>query len=156
MPPLAKATHPITPRTERWLTQSLESLNGYFDMGWARYRFAMRRRGQVALLQGGRRVSRSHFLDRSLERARVIVADLVPPPPCVQPPLAPPIPLPPGQTTLPGVMTHKQTSLLPLQTSMLPVHPHPPSPPQRAHPPVRQRLQLSPDTCTMARPKAKP
>ena len=52
-PPWAKATDPITPRTEQWLTQSLQSLNGCFDMGWARYRFAMRWRGQVALLQGG-------------------------------------------------------------------------------------------------------
>ena len=124
-PPLAKATDPITPRTEQWLTQSLESLNGYFDMGWARYQFAMRRRGQVALWQGGQWVYRSQFLDRSLKRARLILAASAPRLRRLQPSLAPPLPPPPGQTTSSCVLTHKQTSMLPLRASLLPIVPPP-------------------------------
>ena len=48
-----------------------------------------------------------------MERARLIVAASVPRPRRVHPSLSPTVPLPPGQTTLPGVLTHKRTSLLP-------------------------------------------
>ena len=88
-----------------------------------------------------------------------MLAASVPRPIRVQPSLAPLVPLPPGQARLPGVLTHKQTSLLPLRISLLPSHPHPPPPTQPAHTPMRWRLRLSPDTRTLTqkgRPKPKP
>ena len=52
-PPLARATDSITPRTKQWLAQPLATLDGLFNLGWTQYQFALLRRGQLALWQGG-------------------------------------------------------------------------------------------------------
>ena len=74
--------------------------------------------------QHGERVSRSHFLSRSLERARLIASATQPPKPRPTSLLPASISLPPlpyGQTTLPEVLAHRQTSLLPLAAAPRPV-----------------------------------
>ena len=71
-PPLPWASDPRTPRTEQLLRLPLPELDSRFDMGWSRYAFALRRHGQVQMWQRGQRLSRSHFLNCSLERARLI------------------------------------------------------------------------------------
>ena len=82
-------------------------------MGWSRYLFAVSRRGQVQTWQRGERVSRSHFLSRSLERARLIASATQPPKPrptSLLPASTSLPPLPYGQTTLPEVLAQRQTS----------------------------------------------
>ena len=71
-PPLASRSDPLTPRTEQLLGLPPPELDSRFDMVWSRYAFALRRHGQVQMWQRGQRLSRSHFLNRSLERARLI------------------------------------------------------------------------------------
>ena len=71
-PPLASRTDPLTPRTEELLRLPLPELDSRFDMGWSRYVFALRRQGQVQMWQRGQRLSRSHFLNPLLERARLM------------------------------------------------------------------------------------
>ena len=86
-------------------------------MGWSRYLFAVSRRGQVQTWQRGERVSRSHFLSRPLERARLIASATQPPKPrptSLLPASTSLPPLPYGQTMLPEVLAHRQTSMLPL------------------------------------------
>ena len=70
----------------------------------------------MALWQGGQHVSRSHCLDRSLERARLIVAQMVLRPQRLVVPKSPPgrPPLLSGQTTLPGLVAHQPSLFLPL------------------------------------------
>ena len=126
-PPLAAVTDPLTPRTQQLLYLPLGELNSRFDMIWSCYLFALRRRGQVKTWQRGERVSRSHFLSRSLERARLIASATQPPKP--RPTILLPAsislpPLPYGQTTLPEVLAHRQTSLLLLAAA--PPHVPPP------------------------------
>ena len=118
-PPLARATDPITRRTEQWLSWPIATLDSRFGLGWTRYIFALTCWGQVARWREGQRVSMSHFLERSLERARLILARHVPRPPrpaiynVPNSPLAT-RPLPTGQTSMPRRIPHQRTSLLPL------------------------------------------
>ena len=103
-------------------------------MGWSRYLFAVSRRGQVQTWQRGERVSRSHFLSRSLQCAKLIASATQPPKPRPTSLLPASISLPPlpyGQTTLPEVLAHRQTSLLPLAAAPRPV-PSPHTTPLRA------------------------
>ena len=112
-PPLAAVTDPLTPRTDQLLRLPFGELNSRFDMGWSRYLFAMSRRGQVQTWQRGESVSRSHFLSRSLERARLIASATQPPKPRSTSLLPASISLPPlpyGQTTLHEVLAHRPPS----------------------------------------------
>ena len=52
-PPLASGSDPLTPRTEELLRLPLPELASRFHMGWSRYAFAQRRRGQVQMWQRG-------------------------------------------------------------------------------------------------------
>ena len=71
-PPLVSASDPLTPRTEQLLRLTLPELDSQFHMGWSRYAFALRRHGQMQMWQRGQRLSRLQFLNRSLERVRLI------------------------------------------------------------------------------------
>ena len=130
--PLAAVTDPLTPATEQLLRLPLGELNSRFDMGLPRYLFALCHRGQVQTWQRGESVSRSYFLSRSLERARLIASGTQPPKPRPTSLLPASISLPPlpyGQTTLPEVLAHRQTSPLPLAAAPRPVPPPPHNPP---------------------------
>ena len=80
-PPLAAITDPLTPRTEQLLRLPLGELNSRFDMGWSHYLFPVSGRSQVQTWQRGERVSGSHLLSHSLERARLIASATQPPNP---------------------------------------------------------------------------
>ena len=107
-PHFAKLTNPITPRIQKWLGRPLATLHGHFDMGWTRYQFAMQRQGQVALWHVENRLSRSHFLDRSLESARLVMAATVPRQLRLHVPHSPAAqsPFPYGQLTVLALMAH--------------------------------------------------
>ena len=116
-PPLGTGSDPLTSRTEQPLWLPLPELDSRFDMGWSRYAFAMRRHGRVQMWQRGQRLSRLHFLNRSLERARLIArATQAPKPRTSLLPLQPAtchLAPPHGQATLPDMVEHRRVSLLP-------------------------------------------
>ena len=112
-------------------------------------------------------MSRSHFLDRSLERARLIVAHTVPRPQrCSQiPSMKATLAVGPDNiATASGTPTILVTAPPPPRprTTLLSRHPQPPPTTPAVQPPLRRRLRLGPDTRTltqMARgdpPKPKP
>ena len=120
---------------------------------------------------GGQRVSRSHFLDRSLERARAILAQTIP---RAQRPAVPKCPqgrppLPSGQQHCQGWSHTNDPHCCPCapppprpRTSLPPGHPKPAPATPPVQPPVRRRLRLGPDTRTLTHmgrgdpPKPKP
>ena len=130
------------------------------NLGWlvrARYQFAFERWGQVALSHGAHRVSRSHFLDGSPERARLILAQTAPRP---QRP-AVPNGFPEGHCCG-WARQHCQgwshsydhrycrPPLPPTQTPLLLLgHQKPPLANPLVHQPVRRRLRLGPSTRTL-------
>ena len=67
------AQDPISPRSEHLLyTVEPSTMRDLVDMGLMRYIFAVQRRGSLQLYPQGECVSRSHFIELSLERALAI------------------------------------------------------------------------------------
>ena len=151
-PPLALGSDPLTPRTEQLLRLPLRELDSRFDMGWSHYVLALRPYGQVQMWHRGQRLGRSHFLNRSLERARLIARATQAPKPRTSLLLVQPatchLAAPHGQPTLPDMVQHRRVSLLPMRPTTAPPPPPPPSPPPTRR--VRFSKRTSEGSVTLA------
>ena len=87
-PPRHSAQDPISPRTDHLLNIVQPStMRHLVDIGVMRYRFALEPRGSLQLYLGGEGVSRSHFIEPSLERALAVATAIDPNCPPTRPPV---------------------------------------------------------------------
>ena len=166
------AQDPISPRTEHLLTTVEPStMRDLVDMGLMRYRFAVEHRGSLQLYLQGERVSWSHFIEPSLERALAIACAIDPNcrparAPLRGKPARPDVALQfeatASQPTLGALLEGRWTSLLPMRSTTTP------RTEKRAKPaPVRRHVAQKADVRTLTqmargdlpppkRPQAKP
>ena len=124
------AQDPISPRPEHLLnTVEPSTMRDLVDLGLMRYRFAVQRRGSLQLYLRGERVSRSHFIEPSLERALAIASAIDPNCPPARAPLrgkpagpdvAVQFEATASQPTLGTLFEHRRTSLLPMRSTTTP------------------------------------
>ena len=129
-PPRRCAQDPTSPRTEH-LLNAVEptTMRDLVDMGLMRHRFAVQRRGSLQLYLQGACVSRSHFIEPSLERALAIAFAIDPNcPPAREhlrgkpagPDVAVQFEATASQPTLGALLEHRRTWLLPMRSATPP------------------------------------